>query len=168
VVQRHPNARLTIIGKGPLRREIEGRIASLNIDRQVMLIDTSTCADFNTFYAEQLGNHHIFVLPSVQAVDGDEDGLPIVLQNALACGLPVISTPIGGIPRAVIEDETGYLVPPGNVEALTEKMLFLAENRHLWNEMGALGRRRVEEHFELGAQGRKVEAVYDRLLGHRA
>jgi colanic acid/amylovoran biosynthesis glycosyltransferase len=164
VARQLTDARLTIIGQGPLKGEIESQINALNLNDRVTLIDTSRCDDFNAFYAEQLRSHHIFVLPSVQAADGDEDGLPIVLQNALACGLPVISTPVGGIPRAVVNGRTGYLVLPGDVDALAEKMQFLAEHRQIWNTMGGLARQHVEEHFELNAQGCKVEAIYDRLL----
>jgi glycosyltransferase involved in cell wall biosynthesis len=101
----------------------------------------------------------LFVLPS------NEEGLGIVLLEAMASGLPVVSTRSGGPETCVVEGETGYLTPVGDAEALASRMQTLLEDTDLRRHMGKAGRRMVETRFSIEAAGRPFLEVYDRLLG---
>lgn len=104
----------------------------------------------------------LFVLPS------NEEGLGIVILEAMASGLPVVSTRCGGPETCVVEGETGYLTPVGDAEALASRMQVLLEDRALGQRMGKAGRRLVETRFSIQAAGKPFLEVYDRLLGERA
>ena len=104
----------------------------------------------------------VFVLPS------NEEGLGIVILEAMASGLPVVSTRCGGPETCVVEGETGYLTPVGDAEALAHRMQMLLEDRALGQRMGKAGRMLVESRFSIEAAGRPFLEVYDRLLGERA
>jgi len=86
----------------------------------------------------------VFTLPAVHDPEGNVDGLPNVILEAMASGLPVVTTGISGIPLAVSHGETGLLVPEGDAEALLEALLRLLEDRALARRMGEKGRRRAE------------------------
>ena len=101
----------------------------------------------------------LFVLPS------NEEGLGIVLLEAMASGLPVVSTRCGGPETCVVEGETGYLTPVGDAEALAGSMQMLLEDADLRRRMGQAGRTMVETRFSIEVAGRPFVEVYDRLLG---
>jgi glycosyltransferase involved in cell wall biosynthesis len=98
-----------------------------------------------------------FVLPSLT------EGLPLSVLEAMAQGLPVIATPVGGIPEVVLEGEHGYLVPVQEDAALAEAMTRLARDPELARRLGEAGRRRVEERFSFAEMARAYEALYHRL-----
>ncbi len=91
----------------------------------------------------------VVVLPCVVAADGNVDALPTVLLEAMACGLPVVSTALSGIPEIVADGETGYLVPPGDPAALAAVMRRLLEDRALAERLGRAGRERAGDLFDL-------------------
>ncbi|MBE2260096.1 MAG: glycosyltransferase family 4 protein [Rhodobacteraceae bacterium] len=96
----------------------------------------------------------IYCLPSFN------EGLPISLLEAMASGMSVVTTPVGGIPEAVSDGAEGYLVAPGDAEALAEKLRDLIRNPELAEHMGSLGRRKVIEQFAAEVIVPKVEALY--------
>jgi colanic acid/amylovoran biosynthesis glycosyltransferase len=98
-----------------------------------------------------------FVLPCVIAPDGDQDGIPVVLLEAMAAGLPVVTTPVSGIPE-LVDEEVGWLVPPGNGEALREVLLEILKNPEEAAERGRRGRARLEQ------QGRSLQAQVQGML----
>lgn len=101
----------------------------------------------------------LFVLPS------NEEGLGIVLLEAMASGLPVVSTRCGGPETCVVEGETGHLTPVGDAGALAAAMERLLAGAALRERLGQAGRRLVESRFSIQAAGEPFLAVYDRLLG---
>lgn len=101
----------------------------------------------------------LFVLPS------NEEGLGIVILEAMASGLPVISTDCGGPSTAVLQGETGLLTPVGDVYAFADAMRALLENKELSLQMGAVGRRRIEQRFSIESAGQVYLDVYRKLLG---
>ncbi len=104
----------------------------------------------------------LFVLPS------NEEGLGIVILEAMASGLPVVSTRCGGPATCMVEGETGFLTPVGDAEALAQGMQILLEDETLRQRMGRAGRRLVEKRFSIEVAGEAFLRVYDRLLDGRS
>jgi len=100
----------------------------------------------------------IFVLPTYH------EGLPNAILEAIAAGLPAISTPVGGIPEAVHDGKNGFLIEPGDVSALQEKILLLARDHKLRAQMGNQSRKIAEEKFEHKKILLQLESIYDSLL----
>ena len=100
----------------------------------------------------------MFLLPSYH------EGMPIAILEAMAYALPIISTPVGGIPDAVVDGEVGFLVQPGNVEAIATKVILLLNSPELRNSMGAKGRERANKKFEISSVLEQLFTVYGSLL----
>jgi len=99
-----------------------------------------------------------FVLPS------KAEGLPMAMLEAMACGLPVIATSVGGIPEAVTDGQEGYLVPPQDVDTLADRMSRLATDAGLREQMGRKARKRVVTEFSLGEACDRILDVYQSIL----
>jgi glycosyltransferase involved in cell wall biosynthesis len=93
-----------------------------------------------------------------------EEGFPNTILEAMAAGKAVVATNVGGIPEAVMDGETGILVPPRRPDRLAEALLALLNDPERAARMGKAGRRRVVDAFPLGKMVREVEEMYDRLL----
>lgn len=157
----HQNVNLTIIGYGPLKEKLLSEIEKLGIKHFVKLIDTAKVDNFSQLFKESLAEHDIFILPSIVARNGDDEGgPPVVIANAQACGLPVISTPVGGITRAITDNETGFLSRPGDIDDLVEKMNFLIKNPEVRSLIAIKARSFVEKAFSLHEQLKKLEQIY--------
>src|SRR4029453_2882314 len=98
--------------------------------------------------------------PSVIDPDGGMDNLPTVIMEAMATGLPVVSTNIGGIPEMVIENQTGFLVPPGNVAALAGAIERLLGDISLAREFGRNGRARASKLFSIEQTARELAELF--------
>ncbi len=99
---------------------------------------------------------NIFVLPSVVDPEGGMDNLPTVIMEAMATGLPVVSTKIGGIPEMVIENETGFLVEPGDAVALANVIENLISDPALAQKMGRAGYERAQRLFSIERNVREL------------
>lgn len=128
--------KLTIIGDGPYRPRLEGLARDLNL-RNTEFLGRIPNARLPVYYNQA----DMFVLPSCA------EGMSNVVLEAMACGLPVIATSVGGNPELVENEETGLLVPPENVEALCDSFKKLLSDKKLRERMGSLGRKKVEEYF---------------------
>jgi glycosyltransferase involved in cell wall biosynthesis len=100
----------------------------------------------------------LFVLPSYQ------EGLPCVVLEAMACAKPVISTPIMGIPEAVVEGETGLLVQPGHPNDLQDAMQTLLSNPDLCKSLGQRGKKRVTEKFTWNQHAQQMTSIFENLI----
>jgi colanic acid/amylovoran biosynthesis glycosyltransferase len=109
---------------------------------------------------------HLFILPSVTARNGDQEGQALVLQEAQASGLPVLATRHDGIPEGVLDGQSGFLVPERDVDALAERLSFLLTHPGLWPEMGKAGHRFVGEKFDNAQLTKCLLNTYHDLLGH--
>jgi glycosyltransferase involved in cell wall biosynthesis len=95
------------------------------------------------------------------------EGVPVVLMEAMATGLPVVATRIAGVSELVEHGEAGYLVPPGDLESLVEQIDMLLKDAALRNRMGAAGRAKVEADFDTGKESEKiVQILREALRGH--
>ena len=144
---------LDVVGGGPLRAELEARAAGL----PVRFLGQATKDDLARAYA----GCDLLVAPSVPAASGDQDGLPVALLEAMAAGCPVVASRIAGIDEAVVDGETGLLVPPGDAAALAAALTRLLGDRQLRDRLGAAASARAEE-YSMTALGRRYT---DLLLG---
>lgn len=160
VVKRYKNIEYIIAGEGPLRNELENLVSRLEIKNYVKFLGLVEQDEVLKLYQCV----HIFLLPSVTASDGDREGQALVLQEAQAIGLPIISTLHNGIPEGVLDGKSGFLVPERDVDALAKKLEYLIEHQELWPEMGRCGRKFVEERYDIQKLNRRLVKVYNALL----
>jgi colanic acid/amylovoran biosynthesis glycosyltransferase len=156
----HPNISFTIIGDGPLRYQIEQQIQSLGLTKDITLSGTQTHDEVLL----QMKESHIFILPSVTAANGDKEGIPNVLKEALASGMSVLSTYHAGMPELVFDEQSGFLVKERDAYSLSSRLTQLIDNPELWSAFGKIGRKRVEEAFNLQIQIQKLEKMYKELI----
>lgn len=129
---------LTVIGDGPLEQELKTRAADIPIS----FIGAQPKSELRRRYAES----DIIILPSVRAESGDQDGLPVVLLEALASGLPAIASDLPGIDSVITHGETGLLVEPGSERELRRAIETLAGDRTLRERVSSAGRERAQSH----------------------
>jgi colanic acid/amylovoran biosynthesis glycosyltransferase len=155
----HPELEYRIAGDGPLFNDLLRLIADLNVGERIQLLGRKRHDEV----VQLLEDADILLAPSVTTENGDEEGIPNVLMEALARGLPVLSTYHGGIAELVQNGKSGFLVPEKDAKALAEKLRVLTDNRDLWPAMGKVGRSHVEEHFNINKLNDKLLAIYLRM-----
>jgi colanic acid/amylovoran biosynthesis glycosyltransferase len=143
-----------IIGYGPLEAELNHLIQELMLSHVVHLIGLQ---DYDQI-PKALRQSDIFLLPSIA------EALPTVLMESQAVGLPVIATAVGSADQIVINEQSGFLIPPADVDAIAGKLKYLIDHPERWQEMGRVGRRHVEEHFDINQSIDRLLTVYQRLL----
>jgi glycosyltransferase involved in cell wall biosynthesis len=153
---RYPESTITIVGEGPLLDELQALARELKIDHRV---------SFRGFVSqEQLREiffaSHIFLHPSETGRDGNQEGVPNSMLEAMASGLPVFATNHGGIPEAIENGISGVLVAERDHGALAQALLGAAADRHLLARFGRVGSQVVGEKFDQHAQVRRLEEIY--------
>jgi len=156
VYRTHQTMRLVIVGDGPLRKELETASRQLMIDQAVIFLGIR-----NDVF-ELLQASDIFVLPSQH-----REGLGVSLIEAMAVGLPVIGTNLGGIPEVIVDGENGFLVSPKSPDQLADALMKFVNDQGLRISMGRRGRQIYEEDFTLSKMIRQVETLYDQLLKNK-
>ena len=157
---KNKSARLVIIGDGKLRPYIEQLINSLGISSNVSIMGFLKHEDVR----EMMSKSDIFLAPHIIAKNGDKEGIPTTIKEAMAAGLPVISTYHAGIPEIVKHGKSGFLVKECDIECLTNSLNKLAEDQNLREEMGINGRKIIEERFSLKREIREIEEVYEKYI----
>ena len=135
-----------IAGDGPLLNQLEYQILRQKLNARVALTGRPLLQED---IPEFMRRGDIYCLPCVWANDGDVDGLPQMLMEAMACGVPVISTRLVGIPDLVEDGETGLLAEPNNAEDLAEKIEQLINDKSLHSKLSRQGREKVVSQFDL-------------------
>ena len=154
-----PEARLAVLGDGPLRQTLETE-ARATLQRCEFL-----GAQPSDTVRRWMQRAAVVAAPSVTATDGDSEGLCMVACEAQAMGVPVVSFAGTGMSEAVAGGETALLVEQGNDGALAEAILTVLRDESLAEQMGAAGRRRMRQLFNLRRQTSLLEAKYDQVLG---
>ena len=157
----HPRATFLIAGDGPMLEELRALAAQLGISEQV---------HFTGFLAhdallELLSAAHVFLHPSETGPDGNQEGVPNSLLEAMATGLPVLATRHGGIPEAVTDGESGFLVDERDADGLSAAMNKLASDPSAYSAMSAGAARAVAEGFEQKKQIASLERCYAEATG---
>jgi glycosyltransferase involved in cell wall biosynthesis len=145
-----------LAGEGELRRHLERRIARERLAGVVELLGSVA----HEKVPELLAGATAMVLPSVRARDGQMEGIPVALMEAMAAGVPVVSTRLSGVPELVEDGVSGLLVPERDPEALASAMERVAADPALADRLAEAGRRAVRERFD---RARNV-AILERLL----
>jgi len=159
-LNRHKNISLRIIGSGPLKRNLIKLVKNLGIERFVTFEGDKNHQEV----AKALQEADIFMMSYVTARDGSQEGIPNVLKEAQATGLPTLSTHHAGVPEVVLDGETGFLAEEKDVESLSQKLNLLIGNQKLRADFGKRGRKWAEERFDVVTQTRKLEDNYKKLI----
>lgn len=158
LIKKHPNIEYDIVGDGPLLNRLQQLVVELNLQDSVHLLGWKTKEEVQKCYEKA----HIFVLASVTASNNDREGQGLVLQEAQAMGLPVLATLHNGFPDSVVQGKSAFLVPEKDINALVEKLIYLVENPDNWAEMGNIGRRYVEENFDINDLNQQLLDIYSK------
>jgi colanic acid/amylovoran biosynthesis glycosyltransferase len=116
-----------------------------------------------SYLLEQAYLHDIFLSPSITADDGDMEGTPMVLADMAATGIPIISSQHSDIPELILDGETGLLANEKDVDGLTTRLRWLADNTDQWEAMSRRAREHIEREFDTHTQATRLEAIYDSL-----
>ena len=146
-------AHLLLVGDGALRKRLESQVEALGLSRQVHFLG------LQTDISEILRAADIFVLSS------DFEGNPLCVMEAMAAGLPIVSTAVGGVPALLESDKQGLLVPPGDGLSLSKAMMALLQNQEARNSWGRAAARRAKEKFDVSTMVQAYEEVYEQILG---
>ncbi len=160
VAQSYPKLEYRILGDGLLREHLQKLIAELQVESIVHLMGWQNEQEI----IATLNRSHLFIAPSVTAENGDQDAPTNVLKEAMAMGLPVVSTYHGGIPELVESGVSGYLVPERDVALLAARLTDLIEQSHRWAAMGRAGRSRVEADYNLHRLNKQLVSLYRELV----
>ncbi len=138
--------RCTIAGSGPLEAELRAQITAAGLEDQVQMTGEALKQEDIPGFMEQ---GDAYTLACVWASDNDVDGLPQMLMEAMACGLPAVSTQLVGIPDLILDGETGLLVPPEDATALADALMRLEKDPDFATRLAQQGRERVVQVFDL-------------------
>jgi colanic acid/amylovoran biosynthesis glycosyltransferase len=152
--------RIEMVGEGAQRAKLEGAIARHGLGDVVALVGSMPHEQL----MERMRTSAMTVLPCIESRRGDIDGIPNILIESLALQVPVISTPISGIPELVVDGETGLLVPPHDAAALAGAIEALLRDGSRGRALGRAGRSRVETMFDLERNVRELVGRFEQVL----
>ncbi len=155
LVERGKSFRCEIVGEGPLENQLRAQIEQLRLQEFVQLPGPKPQHELRA----RLANASVFVLPSVPEPEGGMDNLPTVIMEAMATGLPVVSTRVGGIPEMVIDNQTGFLVQPEDAVALAGAIEKVTNDRSLGQRLGRAGYERAQKLFSIEKNVRELCAL---------
>ena len=154
---RYPKATLTLAGGGPLLNDLWSLVLKLGLQKRVKFTGFLSQQELRLQYSKA----HLFLHPSETGEDGDQEGVPNSMLEAMACGLPVIATNHGGIPEAVVHGVSGLLVPERDHLALAGEMLALTLKPERYAAMSAAAAQRVEKELNLRVTVAALEGFYE-------
>jgi glycosyltransferase involved in cell wall biosynthesis len=155
LIDRGYDVRLRIVGAGEMKDALRRHIAEVGLDERVELLGARSQDEVIELYRTAT----VFTLPCVVLDNGDRDGIPNVLVEAMRVGLPVISTAVSGIPELVVDEETGLLVPPRDAQALASALGRLLDDAELRARLAAGAAHRVAHEFDLAANAAMLKAL---------
>lgn len=143
---------LVVVGGGPMEKELKDHMEEIGITESVF------------FLGERSDVPRLLQVFDVFVLSSTTEGLSLTLLEAMAAGLPVVATDVGGNSEVVVEGETGNLIGPGDSAAMADTLAKLIGNEDRVRSMGERGRERVNEKFSLKAMVRRYESVYEEIL----
>jgi glycosyltransferase involved in cell wall biosynthesis len=157
---KHPNATLTIAGEGPMRDELQKLAHELKIERSVSFTGFISQDQLRETYYRS----HLFLHPSQTGHDGNQEGIPNSMLEAMASGLPVFATQHGGIPEAIESGVSGVLVPERDHKELAQALLDATQDPVFLSRIARSGAEVVRKNFDLRAQAQRLEDIYLRMI----
>jgi len=154
------DVQLTIVGHGPQFDEVQRLANEGPAADRIHLLGWKD----NQEVARLMNEADVFLAPSVRSTCGDEEGTPTVILEAMARGLPVVSTIPSGIPEMIEDGVSGFLVPERDVGAIVERLSHLREHPEAWEEMGYAGRKIVEREFDRDTLNERLIEIYENSL----
>lgn len=161
VVHRGIPVEYDVVGDGPLRDRLEGLAGALGVASSVIFHGWQEQAAV----AALMNDGDVLLAPSVTSADGDQEGIPVTLMEAMATGMLVISTHHSGIPELVEHEQSGLLVSERNVGALAQALMDLTRSPDAWPSMSQAARRRVAADFEVSRLNAGLNRHFESLLG---
>lgn len=159
-LDRYPNATLTIAGEGPLLEELQKLTRELNIEERVSFTGFVSQERLREIYYQS----HIFLHPSQIGGDGNQEGVPNSMLEAMASGLPVFATEHGGIPEAIENGVSGVLVPEHDHEALSRALLSAAQDLIFLSRIAGRASEVVRKNFDLRTQAHRLDDIYLQII----
>jgi colanic acid/amylovoran biosynthesis glycosyltransferase len=160
LAKKFKNIKYIIGGDGPLREDLEGLSKSLGVSENIEFLGEVVQDEVMDLYKKS----DIFILPSVTAANGDQEGIPVVLMEAQAFGLPVVSTRHSGIPEVVLDGESGFIVPERDVDSLVLKVEYLLQNPDSCEKFGQIGRKIIEEDFNSFILNERLISIFKDMI----
>ena len=151
------NFRCLLFGNGPLRDKLQQMAKELNLIDVVNFCGSVAHDEILKLYST--GAVSVLVLPSIETKDGEKEGIPVSLMEAMAAGVPVISTTTGGIPE-LLGNGAGILVPPEDCEALANAIERLLKDPEIRREIGIKGREKVKKEFAIDSVVQKLIELF--------
>lgn len=158
IIRRFPEANLIVVGDGPLSDALRAQVQSLGISASVEFKGALPHAEV----LEHIRNSHVMCVPSITAPSGDQEGLPQVLLEGLAAGIPAVGTIHGGIPEAIVEGINGFLVPENSAPELAERIVAVLEESTS-GQLSVEARRVAVERFNVHVQSQRLWDLYGAL-----
>ena len=144
-----------------VREDVEQRIKKHGLEDKVKLLGARGEEDILELYKTS----HIFALACVKARSGDQDGMPNALIESMSCGLPVVTTPITGIPDLIEDGKNGFMVPVKDAEALAAVLADLIKDEQLRERIGSEARKTILDGYRIEDTTRELAAIFQRLSG---
>jgi colanic acid/amylovoran biosynthesis glycosyltransferase len=160
LADRGVNVDYRVLGDGPRRERLAALVSELGLDGRVVLQGRHE----QERVRDGLDDADVLVAPSVTAADGDEEGIPNVLKEAMASGMPVVATHHAGIPELVEDGVSGYLVPERDPIALAGALQRLANIPGQWAAMGRAGRAKVESDYDIHRLNDRLAGLLEHLI----
>lgn len=158
--KKYQDLRYRIIGSGPLEKELKNLALSLDVSKNVEFLGSLSAEEIMKY----LSQAHIFLLAGIVAADGSCEAQGVVLLEAQAAGIPVVSTQVGGVPESVLDGKSGFLVPQQDVNALTEKLCYLIEHPEIWARMGRAGYAHVKANYDINKLNDQLVELYEQIF----
>lgn len=156
VLKEYKQVRLKIVGSGPLESNLKELIYELDLGDEVEIVKNVTDEELLMLY----NSADLFVLPSIVDSEGNTEGLGVVLLEAMACGIPVVGSDVGGIADIIQNESIGFLVPEKDIFELSKEIIKLIEDTELLEKMGLNGYKLVKAKFNWNKIAENYQKVY--------
>jgi glycosyltransferase involved in cell wall biosynthesis len=151
--------RCLIAGEGPERRYLESAINRFGLSETVHLLGECSTEEVVSLFKQA----HVFALPCIIAPDGDRDSLPNVILESLAAGIPVVTTPVAGIPEVIVHGHTGLLAPPGDARIRAEMIEELLKSASLCRILSTFGATTILERFDIARNAVPLAELFNNM-----
>ena len=159
----HPKIKVNycIVGFGPKESSLKNLVENLSLQEEVEFLGFMDQESLKDTYL----SCHIYLHPSIEAEDGSKEAQGLVIQEALATGMPVLATNIGGIPECFVDAKTGFLIEQKSEDAIINGLLKLIANKGEWLKMGKYSRDFVNNEFDIKVQTKRLLHVFNNAMG---